>query len=414
MFRKLLKLIVFIVCLGIVTVLITAALLATENGSRWLVYRVIDHNDIPLTIEKVQGRLLDTISFHGLHYLDRNGNEFSIKNIKLVWSPVELLAFNLDVTSIDIDQLAIQAAPGGETDMPEIPAIEFPLLPVTVNIGKLELYNARLLNADGEQQIEQMRANLAINEDKLVLRIEHVRSADQQLSGIAKLVRKKIPEVDVDLQWSGTIENELSQAYLQLKGPQNDLAMQFELGSKASIRAHGNLDLVTVPHTGTLQGEISGKLPQELNDHVEAVSPLIFALKGNTNFIDGHFATKLQTAAGEKFSLEMESHAALPGKSSQALNINLDWKTTPDEENPLLTLSGQGDMEYRDHILTIDHQLATPWAIRLTGNIGFAGQTELDLKLDWQDIHVALSDDSAIQVPSGYLDISGTSASLAI
>ena len=412
MLRRFLKLTVFLLCLGIVTLLIITGLAATESGSRWLVNRVIDINDIPVTIGKVSGRLLDEINFQDLHYRDSDENEFSADKIKLVWSPVYLLKLDVNITSIISDQLTIKLA-DTSTGSPVVLKIDYPALPV--NIDKLELNKTQIIYADGKQLIEHARASLVSGSDKIVLRLEKIQSADQQLTGIATLTRKKIPEFNIDLQWSGMIENDPARGHLQLDGPQNNLALGFELEStNVSIKAHGKLDLIKVPHNGTLQGEISGILPNEVTTYVKQESPLLFNLKGNTKFIEGNFSTKLQTESGEKLAFNMESYVALPGATSNSLNINLDWKTTTEQENPLLNLSGQGEFEYQNKVLTIEHELTMPYAIHLDGKINFNNQPNLDLKLGWKNIQHQVSDDMVLQVPSGSLNVTGALDSLII
>lgn len=413
MFRRLFKLIVLLVFICIVPVLITAGLFASERGSRWLVYWLIENNHIPLTIGKVQGRLLDEIYFKGLHYLDQDGNEIDLGSVNLVWSAADLIRFQVNVESIDARQLTIKLANDKKGPV-KIPEIELPSLPVTVHVENLHLSDIRILTGDYDQQIERIQGNLNINKNKLELKLNKVQSAEQEFVFSALMTREKTASLDIDLQWTGTIEGEPGQGQLHLSGPQDNMALKLEIDSIARVNASGKLDLTAGPPTAELQGDISGELPQSVTDYVKLVSPLHFRLKGDTDFFEAHVTTELQTMAGEILTFVLNSDVAIPGASSGSVNITYDWQTTPAQENRLLTMSGQGDIEYLNDVLTIDHELTAPAAMQLNGNIDFSKQTRLDVRLDWQEIKLAVTDSTNVQVPSGYLNASGTLDSIAM
>lgn len=414
MFSRLFKLFILIVCLGVVALAATAGLLATESGSRWLVQRVIDQNNIPLTIGSIQGRLLDTISFHDVHYRDREGNEIQSAHIRLDWSAVDLLVFHLNITAISVDRTTIKTADAETATAPQIPAIKFPALPVSVDIHKLELNNTRIVTTDSDQLIERIRAGLIVNADRLELQIREIQSADHRVTGTAVLVRKKVPELDVDLRWTGTVEGGPGNAHLQLQGPQQNIAVLLDVDAVTAIRAHGKLDLSGTPPAGTLQGEITGELPQVISEQVKTAAPVRFSLAGNLEFIESRIATKLQTASGELLDFEMQANAALPGPASETFNTTFNWNTVPEKENTLLTMSGQGDIEYRNAVLSIYHETSSPYATHLTGDIDISKEPDLDVKLNWHNVRFPFAENRTLQMPSGNLNVAGTLDALTI
>jgi len=99
----------FLLFVSILVLIIPMALfvlISNETGSRWLLLSVFSSAPGQMSVEKIQGRLLNRIALTGLSY--KSDTEIvTIKNIDLSWQPSQLFSGALKIVDLTINGLNI-------------------------------------------------------------------------------------------------------------------------------------------------------------------------------------------------------------------------------------------------------------------------------------------------------------------
>ncbi|WP_394752841.1 translocation/assembly module TamB domain-containing protein [Crenothrix sp.] len=82
-------------------------LISDEAGSRWLLQRIFSMLPAQISVEKIQGRLIDRLSLTGLHYQSAS-QTLDIKQGVLIWQPVQLLSGTLNIVDLNVNGLSIK------------------------------------------------------------------------------------------------------------------------------------------------------------------------------------------------------------------------------------------------------------------------------------------------------------------
>jgi translocation and assembly module TamB len=405
--NRLVRFIIFVVIFSFSLIVLLAGVSMTQSSSRWFVNWLVKTNDIPLTIEKIEGRLIDTVSLNGLHYKDKQGNEFTLDKLVFDWSPAALLSSKAQINHIDLENLNYQYKSDNSSETIDLPEITLPSIPVAVSIDEFNIKNTRLLIDDIEKNIKQFNSSLSIDENGLVFQLEELISEQQTLSGHVALGNKKRAEMNVVINWKGELKQQPGQALLTIKGPQNKLVVSLEMDSVIKAKVNGSVNLKDKPYHAVLNGELSGKLLETYSDQLIIDAPVVFNLDGDMNHVAGLIKTHAHLASGEGFSFNLETDAALPGEKYDSLNINVEWESLPDlAENMFLSLKGLGDFKYDNQILHIDHDLQAPATVSLKGDVNFVTES-LDLLMQWDELSLPVSDTDLLSLHTGIINARG-------
>ncbi len=413
MIKRLFKFLLFILCLGLALSVLMAGLLATERGSRWFVHWMIDYHDIPLTIEQVSGSILNESTYAGVDYRDKTGLQISAERIGLTWTPRDLLRLRLTIDRIETDGLAVRPATGDDSG-PGIPWLALPDLPVPIDIRQMRFLNSQLLDAEQGLAIERVVGNARMHADGLSLHIASVEAYAQQFSGDLKVTAGPAPEFHMNAEWRGTAAGEPGQGLLRLQGPQQDLAVKLDIDSIIRLRSHGRLDLTAFPVQLAFEGEADGELPAAAREYLQLADALRFRIEGNSEFFESGFNTRLQTADGVGLDFAVNADVALPGPSSEGINTTFEWQLEPESGAAFPAISGHGDVEYLDDVLSFDHATALPYATTLAGKLRTGDEVTLDARLDWEALRFGIQQGTDLLSPSGNIRATGRLETLAV
>ncbi|GEM_PF-2266526 len=408
MMKMLFRFILFCGLLSIILGLSLMTIAATETGSRGFINWLVKTNDIPLTVKSIEGRLLDKLILHELHYAEQGIDDIKLVKLELDWSISDLLQLEVRIQKIALTDLVVRSIPSTESNETfQLPILKLPSFPLTVYIDDLSLNKAQVFSGDTEILIQQFKASATLNNERLSFQLDDLLIDEQQFNGEILITENNIPAIKLALNWSGVLDKEPVDGKLHIDGTQEDLVVDVHISSVIEMLASGRLNLSSKTTMGEIDGELKGKFFDSFSETIVLDTPLVFKIKGDTEQASIEVDAEAHTAAGEKFKFKFNAEAVLLGTLSKALNIHVNWETSSKEtDKPLLELSGQGDFTLADQILSIDHDLHIPDVINLSGKVDLSTES-VDLITAWDDLKLPLSESDSLHLKSGLLKVGG-------
>lgn len=342
--------------LALVIPIAVIGLFSNETGSRWLLQGIFSSVPGQLSVENIQGRLLDRIALTGLSY--KSDTEIvTIKNIDLSWQPAQILSGTLKIVDLTINGLNINITKTKDEEKQPMDIEAGIKLPVQLDIGNFLVTDVQFTN-DGQMQTL----------DKLQL---SVKTDGNQF----KLLSLVIDSDTVNATAKGKVS----------------LAKAFPISLQAEWRVNADKNVA-------LQGltTISGDLSKLLFDN-QLTSPFKLALKGQLEDVlktprikaqgDWHdlafpFATSPPQIQSEEGHFELEGLL-----TAYHLTINglLNQQYVPQAS---LSFDGKGGLDAM-HINKLELKSKTG-LFQLTGNASWGNVTEFDLTATGQQFNPAI------------------------
>jgi autotransporter translocation and assembly factor TamB len=291
----------FLLSVSILVLIIPMALfvlISNETGSRWLLLSVFSSAPGQMSVEKIQGRLLNRIALTGLSY--KSDTEIvTIKNIDLSWQPSQLFSGTLKIVDSTIYSLNINITKKKDEEKQPTNFDTSIKLPIQVDIGNFLLTDVQY-TSDGQ----------LLTLDKLQL---SVKTEDNQF----KLQSLVIDSDTVNATAKGTVS----------------LAKAFPISLQAEWQ-------VNADKNGAWQGltTISGDLNKLLFDN-QLASPFKLALKGQ---VEDVLKIPRIKAQGDWHDLVFPFAASPPQLQSEKGHFELDGLLTDYH----LTVNGQLNQQY--------------------------------------------------------------------
>ena len=258
-------------------------LLSTSFGSRWALDRVatiISNDTTSLSYESTEGTLLWGMNLNRVRY-SSDGNSVEIAQLNSRWNPLPLLYREFSLESLAIDGLRVNwSAPADEpapdtTD--EDPFASILPLPVSLQLNKVSLNDARINYADTLYQIDSLGFNATL-EDNL-LQVEELELSSFELADglldinvdLALELSRLFPlQGQIDWHYVGTLTEEINAANgrLSLNGDINSITIDHLLESPAQLQTTGSIYLGLAESTAAgdaaqLQMDLTHTLLQE-------------------------------------------------------------------------------------------------------------------------------------------------------
>ena len=135
--RRFWLLLLFIVLLIPVALWITAS---TERGSRWLINSTLHLLPADVSIQQVDGTLLDSLTLTGIQFT-APPHQGSLKKAHLQWQPAALLKRKIHIVDLTVDGLVLDI---GETESSSEPA-QIPQLPMAIDFDSIRITNTEVM-----------------------------------------------------------------------------------------------------------------------------------------------------------------------------------------------------------------------------------------------------------------------------
>ena len=224
------------------------------------------------SVESIRGRLGRSIEIHGLK-LVLGEDRYDIAELRLVWSPRQLLAGQLRIDHLSADDVIIRISRDPE-DNQHAEDFNFPDLRLPIG---LQLVTARLrkvrIEGLGETPLQAEQISLSAYTETERLHIEALQLGTQQIDATlaGQLGLHAQATSDLDLQWTFTAGNDTalaSSGQLALQGILQDYRIQAHASVAANsipfgewtLSGRGDLQQLSVDQLNgqTLDGTISG------------------------------------------------------------------------------------------------------------------------------------------------------------
>ena len=278
--RRLRKLIVILLLLPVMAL---AWLTMTENGLHWSYQQVEPYLPDKLTVTKLEGRLIDSITAKGIEF-QQDGAIITAEQLSLEWLSVALLTAKVDITRLHLQALKIVLPESENTGQPQ------PLSLPEVNLPwRMELKNVQV---DGFSIIQNKQSF-----DLQQIRLKASTLFSQVDIGELTIVADDfILNIEGELQPTGDYFHELAVRWQQ--------ALNSETMLKGTGQIAGNIKKSRINQQ--LTGPLQLTLNAEINDLLEQ-----FNWQANINVTE-----------------------------FDAAKLNADWPAV----NGKLTLDGKGDL----------------------------------------------------------------------
>jgi translocation and assembly module TamB len=142
-------------------------IMGSEKGTRWLLQTVLPAN---ISIQTINGTLLNHLSLDGLHYHDASVNA-EVQHIVFAWQPRKLFKATLKINELSANDATINFTPTNEPK-PESKPFDFNaplLLPLNVIVENLLLTNIRYQQGEQSQILQKLQLSAKTENNQLIM-----------------------------------------------------------------------------------------------------------------------------------------------------------------------------------------------------------------------------------------------------
>ena len=244
--------------LALTILLLVTALLASPEGSRWLIERAVVYAPGTVVIRRIDGSLLSGLVVSGIKYR-QDGMRLHVGRAELAINPAGVLHGRIILRRLAIED-ATYRAPAAEADTTPFSLPERIVLPLPVEIHDLAIRRLTLQEGAQKTLIDELdlsaRAGPVVG---LLVNRFHVAAAGvaTDLSGRATL-HAPYP-FTATLDWSGRFPDDVNAAgHATLKGDVHSLHLDHRLAAPFTIVTRGEVRFAAGGPSATLKGEWEG------------------------------------------------------------------------------------------------------------------------------------------------------------
>ncbi len=283
--------------LAIIIPIALVGLIGSETGSRWLLQSIFSAVPGQVSVEKIDGRLIDHLALTGLHY--KNDTEtVTVGNIDLSWQPSQLFSGTLRIVDLTINGLDISVTKTKDEEKEPTNLEAGIKLPLQLDIGSFlvtdveftsdgQLHSLDKLQLSAKTEDHQFKIlSLAVNSDILVatakgnvslekgfplnLRTDWRINADKNgvwqgtttVSGdVYKLIFDNHLTSPFKLALQGHVEDVLKTPRIKAQGEWHNLTYPFAASPRQIESKQGRFELAGLLNDYQLQ--INGQLNQQ-------------------------------------------------------------------------------------------------------------------------------------------------------
>jgi autotransporter translocation and assembly factor TamB len=344
---------IFLAVLLIVPIVLFT-LLNTEAGSRWLLQTALPKE---LTIQNIQGSLLDSVELTELRYQTPT-DTVSLQKLKLVWQPSQLWRATLKIVELNLDGVNVNLS-DSKTIEPSSPFdFNAPLaLPIDVVIDNLQVTNVQYQQGEQQQQLEKLQ--LVAKTEQHQLKIQTLSVATKPLTATlqGQVHLGNGFAFGLSAQWQLDIEQQgVWQATTDISGDIQKITLNHRFSSPFPLLLKGTVENpVDKPNINALLDWRDLKYP------IVGESPQLQSDKGRLRFNGTLDAYQLK------------------------LNANLQQTYLP---NTMLELTAKGSLDG----LTIDKLTvdSSTGKLQISGNTAWKDKVSFDIIAAGQDFNPAI------------------------
>lgn len=218
-------------------------LLNSTTGSRWLLQQIFPRLPGQVSIENIEGRLLERITLSGLNF-QTDSETVSLSNLVFSWQPSKLLSGTLKIHDLTVNDLHVtltQTPPTTEKSSFD-PNTDIQL-PVEIVIENILLTNLKFQQGDQVQQLEKMHLSAFTDQGQLHLVSLEVNAKPMALSAKGQLGLGKGFPFSLTTDWQVTTEDYgLWGATTTVEGNIHQLTFDNQVSSPFNLAVNGSVD----------------------------------------------------------------------------------------------------------------------------------------------------------------------------
>lgn len=274
-------------------------LLNSATGSRWLLQQIFPRLPGQVSIEKIEGRLLERITLSGLSYKTASETVYSSKLV-FSWQPSKLLTGIVQIHDLTVNDLHLNLTktPPATEKSSFAPNAEFHL-PVEIVIENLLLTNLKFQQGENGQQLEKIHLSAFTDHGQLHLVALEINAKPVALSAKGKLGLGNGFPLSLTTVWQVTTENYgLWGATTAVEGNIHQLTVDNQLSSPFILAVKGSVDDLL----GSPQLVVGGNW-QKLRWPLESKAPQVSSEQGDFEISGGlnDYRIKLKAELSQQY-----------------------------------------------------------------------------------------------------------------
>lgn len=238
--RKRIILIVLLIVLIVPAGLL--ALISSETGSRWLLQQVFANLPAQVSVETLEGRLIDRVLLGNVHY-QTDAQTIDIKNLAFTWQASELFSGTLKIVELALHGLNVSVTETQKQQKGDFDLEAELGLPVQIVIENFLLTDMQLHIGNQMHRLEKLQLSAATEDGQLriVSLTANAQPIAASLQGEVTLGKGFPFNLTMDWQFNAK-ENGLWQGLTTISGDIHKLAFDNHLSSPFQLILKGSLD----------------------------------------------------------------------------------------------------------------------------------------------------------------------------
>jgi translocation and assembly module TamB len=216
-------------------------LIATQSGTRWLFATTASFIPENITVENIEGRLLDDLSIKKIQFA-HCGKISELHDVRVIWNARKLISKVVEVHELTLGSASIELTkPCEEKAKTELPdAIK---LPVEIFVKHMQLNAIAIQNEDAIQYIDQIQAGMHVEDNSYSIQDVSVTTAPFQVNALLEGTLQKPFASSGEVKWSFADERKTTwQGSAVINGDINKIKLKHSLLQPLQIASVISLD----------------------------------------------------------------------------------------------------------------------------------------------------------------------------
>jgi translocation and assembly module TamB len=245
-------LLLLIVLLIPVSLWITAS---TERGSRWLINSTLHLLPMDVSIQQIEGTLLDSLTLSGIQFA-APPHRGSVKKAHLQWQPAALLKRKIHIVDFTVDALILDI---GETESSS-EAVQIPQLPMAIDLDSVRITNTEVTLEGETHRIDSVELRVHTRDNQIIVESLSISAEPINQVTLKGEISLLAPyPLDFSMNWEGNLEETgLLKGEGTLHGDLDTLTFDHSITSPVSLSTRGRIMPGKSPEQ-PLQIDLQGK-----------------------------------------------------------------------------------------------------------------------------------------------------------
>ncbi len=224
---------------------------STQRGSNWLINSTLHLLPVDVSIQQIDGTLLDSLTLSGIQF-SAAPHSGSLKKAHLQWQPAALLKRKIHINDLTVDGLALDI---GETESSSEPT-EIPQLPIAIDLDSVRITNTEVKLQGETHHIDSVALSAHTLENRIVVESLSLSAEPIKQAALKGEISLLAPyPLDFSLNWEGDLaETGRLKGEGSLQGDLDTLILEHHITAPVDLSTRGKITLGESPLID-IQGE---------------------------------------------------------------------------------------------------------------------------------------------------------------